>query len=291
MERIAMGSPLGPLFADIYINYLESKLKRRLKQNGVIYWRRFVDDSFVLVDENANINKLLDILNSFDTDIQFTVETEKNNSLLFLDILITRTANNLNNTGLIDLPVKALRSFLIQIQEYIPLIKVDHYEQFLNLLKKEYPRDKLNNQNLLRFLPILYPSSTDHIHINVVQLSDSTNSLTSIQPTDGRFKNNLKNWAIEISNLISEHESETEQHLCRCLIVYLDLQSIDQNNLEKICHIFDKAISDKSIKFSSEYFKSLCKLLKVNQVQELFLVLALQHSTHNESQILAREHI
>ena len=95
VKGIAMGSPLGPLFADIYVNYLESKLKQRLEQNGVIYWRRFVDDCFVLIKEEADVNRILEILNSFDVDIQFTSELEENNSLPFLDILITRTTNDL----------------------------------------------------------------------------------------------------------------------------------------------------------------------------------------------------
>ncbi|CAF4502733.1 unnamed protein product, partial [Rotaria magnacalcarata] len=74
-KGIGMGSPLEPLLAGIYINYLESKLKRRLEENGVLYWK------------------------SFDVDIQFTVETEKNNSISFLDILITRTNIDVNKTG------------------------------------------------------------------------------------------------------------------------------------------------------------------------------------------------
>jgi hypothetical protein len=96
-EGIAMGSPLGPLFADIYINYLESELKHKLEENGVLYWKRFVDDSFVLIKHDADVKKLLDILNSFDIDIQFTAETEINHSIPFLDILITRVTNNLKS--------------------------------------------------------------------------------------------------------------------------------------------------------------------------------------------------
>ena len=65
-DGIAMGSPLGPLFADIYMNDLESKLKYTLEENGVIYWKRFVDDSFVLIKKDADVNKLLNILNKFD---------------------------------------------------------------------------------------------------------------------------------------------------------------------------------------------------------------------------------
>ncbi|CAF2455742.1 unnamed protein product [Rotaria sp. Silwood2] len=90
-EGIAMESPLGPLFADIYMNYLESKLKRRLDHNGILYWKRYVDDCFVIIKENADTDKLLDIVNSFDIDIQFTAEPEVDNCLSFLDISITRT--------------------------------------------------------------------------------------------------------------------------------------------------------------------------------------------------------
>jgi hypothetical protein len=95
---VAMGSPLGPLFADIYVNYLEEKLMSRLKSNGLLYWRRFVDDTFAIVKKDANVDKIIDILNSFDNSIVFTFEEEVNHSLPFLDIYITRLpTNNLTN--------------------------------------------------------------------------------------------------------------------------------------------------------------------------------------------------
>ena len=94
INGIAMGSPLGPLFADMYINYLESKLMPRLKRNGVLFWRRFVDDTFVILDKDANVDNVIEILNSFDQDIIFTCEQENNNSLPFLDILVTRKTTN-----------------------------------------------------------------------------------------------------------------------------------------------------------------------------------------------------
>lgn len=97
-EGIAMGSPLGPLYADVYMNYVAHELKEKLISNGMIYYKRFVDDSFVLIKENADTNKLLSILNSFDDAIQFTVEQENNNTLPFLDILITRVENIIGET-------------------------------------------------------------------------------------------------------------------------------------------------------------------------------------------------
>ena len=100
INGVAMGSPLGPLFADIYVNYLEEKLMSQLKNNGLVYWKRFVDDTFAIVKKDAKIDKIIDVLNSFDNCIKFTYEEEVNNSLPFLDIYITRllTNNTANNS-------------------------------------------------------------------------------------------------------------------------------------------------------------------------------------------------
>jgi hypothetical protein len=88
---IAMGSPLGPLFADLYVNYLENKFMKRINTNGVVYYKRFVDDTFTLVHKNTDKNKILEILNSYDNEIQFTCEEEKKRKLSFLDVKIRRT--------------------------------------------------------------------------------------------------------------------------------------------------------------------------------------------------------
>ena len=71
-----MGSPLGSLFADIYVNYLEEKMVPRLKKNGLVYWERFVDDTFAIVKKDDKIYKIIDVLNSFDNCIEFTYQEE-----------------------------------------------------------------------------------------------------------------------------------------------------------------------------------------------------------------------
>ena len=73
---VAMGSLLEFLLADIYLNDLKSKLKHILEENGVIYWKRFVDDCSVLIRKDADVSRLLDILNNFDSATQFTFEEE-----------------------------------------------------------------------------------------------------------------------------------------------------------------------------------------------------------------------
>ena len=87
---IAMGSPLGPLFADVYVSYLESRYMKRIRENGVQHYKRFVDDTFTLVHKNTEKDKIVDILNSYDNQIQFTCEEEKDEMISFLDVRIKR---------------------------------------------------------------------------------------------------------------------------------------------------------------------------------------------------------
>ena len=60
-----MGSPLGPLLADIFVIDLENKLMQKLKDNGLTLYKRYVDDVFVTVKEGMDIEQLKQILNSF----------------------------------------------------------------------------------------------------------------------------------------------------------------------------------------------------------------------------------
>jgi hypothetical protein len=124
INGIAMGSPLGPLFADVYVNYLENKLMSRLRTNGVLFWRRFVDDTFVIANKNADVNKILDILNSFDNNIVFTIEEEINNSLAFLDIRITRLP--FNNTTECSKNIKIFKTTVYRKSTYTGLITKWH---------------------------------------------------------------------------------------------------------------------------------------------------------------------
>ena len=48
-----MGFPLGSLFADIYMNHLEKKLMSKLKENKFLFWGRFVDDTFVILQKKC----------------------------------------------------------------------------------------------------------------------------------------------------------------------------------------------------------------------------------------------
>ena len=61
--------------------------------NVLSKWQRYVDDTIAFVKEDQ-VNNVLEILNKHHKDIKFTNETEENNELTFLDVLLRRTENN-----------------------------------------------------------------------------------------------------------------------------------------------------------------------------------------------------
>ena len=67
-----MGSPLGPVLANIFMTELEIAMIPSLG-NYLQNWERFVDDTFAFVLPD-NIGYIVNQLNSFDENIQFLFE-------------------------------------------------------------------------------------------------------------------------------------------------------------------------------------------------------------------------
>ena len=76
-DGVAMGSPLGPLLADVFLGKIEST-----KLNGFIdkctIYKRYVDDIFCVIEEQVNPDEILNVINSVPSNLQFTCETENN---------------------------------------------------------------------------------------------------------------------------------------------------------------------------------------------------------------------
>jgi len=87
-DGVCMGNPLGPVIANIFMVELETILIPTLTDK-IPEWVRYVDDTFTFV-KIGELHSVLRILNSFHTDIKFTCEREKNRSISFLDVKITR---------------------------------------------------------------------------------------------------------------------------------------------------------------------------------------------------------
>ena len=93
IDGLAMGSPLAPVLAGIFMVELERSLVPKLS-NYIKFWKRFVDDTFIFANSEA-VDHILTVLNSFDPNIQFTYETEENSELPFLDVMLCRKDNKL----------------------------------------------------------------------------------------------------------------------------------------------------------------------------------------------------
>ena len=89
-----MGSSLGPTLANAFLCFHEQIwLNECPEEFKPVYYRRYVDDIFVLFRSPDYLQKFKNYLNSRHRNISFTCEKEQNNSMHFLDVLITRTSN------------------------------------------------------------------------------------------------------------------------------------------------------------------------------------------------------
>ena len=97
VDGVMMGSPLGPLFANIFMSELDNTIIPTLG-NKVLHWKRYVDDTFALIKPDT-ANEIQHILNSFHNKIKFTYEYEQSNTISFLDVLVTRSNNGTLQTS------------------------------------------------------------------------------------------------------------------------------------------------------------------------------------------------
>ena len=88
IDGVAMGSPLGPALANIFVGYQEAQLFNIAKRPLVYF--RYVDDTFAVFNNEEDCNTFFIQLNSLHPSLRFTYEKESNQSLPFLDVLVER---------------------------------------------------------------------------------------------------------------------------------------------------------------------------------------------------------
>ena len=91
IDGVAMGSPLGPTLANIFLCYHETTwIKNCPKSFKPVYYKRYVDDIFVLFKKPEQVSRFVKYMNKRHKNIKFSFETEKDNSFSFLDVKICR---------------------------------------------------------------------------------------------------------------------------------------------------------------------------------------------------------
>ena len=87
-DGVSMGSSLGPVIANIFMTELEIFILDELINDNIVkFYIRYVDDTLLLV-KLEDTDKILKKFNSFDKNIQFTVDKFLNGNVHFLDIKI-----------------------------------------------------------------------------------------------------------------------------------------------------------------------------------------------------------
>ena len=89
-----MGSPLGPVLANLFMGYYEQKWLQSFEECELILYHRYVDDIICLFSSESDADIFFVFLNQQHPKIKFTIEKETENQLSFLDLLITSNGDN-----------------------------------------------------------------------------------------------------------------------------------------------------------------------------------------------------
>ena len=88
-----MGFPLAPILLHIFMVDLEETCLQKLSFRPALY-KRYVNDIIIALPSDK-INETLNTINSYYQKLQFTIETEINNTISFLDIALIRVDNQI----------------------------------------------------------------------------------------------------------------------------------------------------------------------------------------------------
>ena len=130
VDGAAMGSPLLPIVANIYMESMETRALETFHAKPK-FWVHYVDDTFVLWQHGEEkLETFHKHLNSQHSSIQFTKEVECDNKIPFLDVLIERT-----ETGI---TTRVYR-------------KKTHTDQYIHYTSHHHPRAKLGSIKCLKY--------------------------------------------------------------------------------------------------------------------------------------------
>jgi hypothetical protein len=91
IDGIGMGSPLGCLFADIFMSQIEEAGRHCI--STTTFYRRYVDDTLIICKDQTHAIQLLREMNTIHPNIRFTCEMESENKLPFLDLILERRSD------------------------------------------------------------------------------------------------------------------------------------------------------------------------------------------------------
>jgi len=139
LKGLPMGNNLAHFAAIIYMHHVEQKLTETAGQNLKLFCR-YIDDIFFIVDETLSSEGLLEMANSLNNNIKFTLEKpNEEKELSFLDVKV-KYGPNLSTA----LFIKPFHSNVIM--NYNSAVPKDRK---VNLLQNEIKRVKQNSSNVM----------------------------------------------------------------------------------------------------------------------------------------------
>ena len=98
-DGVAMGSPLGPSLANAFLSYHEKNWLNSCPQGfKPVFYRRYVDNIFVLFKSNDHLKYFQEFLNSRHINMSFSMQTGRQNKFSFLDIEVIREQGKFSTT-------------------------------------------------------------------------------------------------------------------------------------------------------------------------------------------------
>ena len=88
-DGVAMGSPLGPALANIFVGFYEEKLFSQKSKPSTYF--RYVDETFAMFRNEEESENFFNQLNCLYPFLKFSFEKEKNSCLPFFDVNVERT--------------------------------------------------------------------------------------------------------------------------------------------------------------------------------------------------------
>ena len=90
-----MGAPSLAVLSEVYLQHLEhTEIIKIITQHNILGYFRHVDDILMVYDENStDIHEVHTAFNKLAPTIKFTIETETDNNINFLDIAIQNKEN------------------------------------------------------------------------------------------------------------------------------------------------------------------------------------------------------
>ena len=91
IDGLGMGLPLSPILANVFLCYHETMWLDNCPQDfKPLFFKRYMDDTFVIFNRPQDVDKFLDYLNAQHPNMIFTHEKEVDRKLPFLDCLVSR---------------------------------------------------------------------------------------------------------------------------------------------------------------------------------------------------------